>query len=123
LQALALLAGAPFIWMLGMSAGMPALFAALAVFGLFRGIYEAGIYASLFEVVESRLRATVVGLVIALAFLVGAFAPVALGFLKGGTGLSRSFSLLAGVYALGGTALLVAARSFFQNDRQLAASR
>lgn len=122
LQAFALLAGAPFIWMLGSTAGLTTLFVVLAAFGIFRGIYDAGIYASLFEVIEPRLRATVVGLVIALAYLVGAFAPVALGFLKGTVGLSLSFSLLGGVYAVGGIAVIVAARFFFRNDHQLATS-
>lgn len=118
LQAAALLAGAPFIWMLGTAATLTGLFAALAMFGVFRGIYDAGIYASLFEVIAPRLRATVVGLIIALAYLVGAVAPLGLGLLKGGMGLAAGFSLLATVYVAGGALIVVATRWSFQRDRK-----
>lgn len=118
LQGSALFAATPFIWMLGSQAGLVTLYVALAGFGVFRGIYDAGIYASLFEVIEPRLRATVIGLAIAVAYLVGALAPVLLGVLKGSLGLSFSFSLLAVVYAAGGTAALLAATFFFARDHQ-----
>lgn len=120
LQGGALLAGAPFLWSLGSQAGIGWLYAALAGFGLFRGIYDAGIYASLFEVIEPRLRSSVLGLVIAMVYLFGAIAPVLLGWLKGSIGLSFSFSLLALVYVVGGSAALVAAKFFFSADRQSA---
>jgi MFS family permease len=116
LQAAALLAGAPFLWMLGLDAGAAAVYGALAGFGLFRGLYDAGIYASLFEVIEPRLRASAAGLVIAVAFLIGALAPVALGAAKQTLGLSTGLSLLALVYAAGGCAILAASRRSFAAD-------
>jgi len=120
LQGLALFAGAPFLWMLGAQSGLGLLFAALAGFGFFRGIYDAGIYASLFEVIEPQLRASVIGLIIAIVYLFGALAPVLLGWMKGSVGLSLCFSSLAAVYAFGGAAALVAARWPFACDHQLA---
>jgi MFS family permease len=120
LQGLALFAGAPFLWLLGTQSSVGLLYGALAGFGFFRGIYDAGIYASLFEVIEPRLRASVLGLVIALVYLFGAIAPVLLGWLKGAVGLSLSFSLLAVVYAVGGTAALIGAKVFFTRDHALA---
>lgn len=122
LQAAALLAGAPFIWLLGASAGMTVLLVALGAFGLFRGIYDAGIYASLFEVIEPRLRATVVGLVIGSAYLVGATAPLILGMIKTRMGLSLSFSLLAAMYVVGSVAIFAATQRFSRDrERALAA--
>ncbi|MGH7944834.1 MAG: MFS transporter [Opitutaceae bacterium] len=120
LQGAALFAGAPFIWMLGTQSGPGVLFAALAGFGLFRGVYDAGIYASLFEVIEPRLRATALGFIIALVYLFGAIAPVLLGALKGQFGLSFSFSLLALVYVTGGIAATMAGGIFFARDQRLA---
>lgn len=119
LQGLALLLGAPFLGQLGSDHGAPALFVLLAIFGLFRGIYDAGIYASLYEVIEPRLRATVSGLVIAAAYVVGAAAPVLLGAIKTKTGLAASFPLLGWVYVAGGLAAL-SASLFFDADRHRA---
>lgn len=118
LQGVALLGGAPFLWLLGVRSDLVVLYGALAGFGFFRGIYDAGIYAGLFEVIEPRLRSSVLGLVIAMVYLFGAIAPVLLGWLKGLVGLSFSFSMLAAVYVAGGIALLVAARFFFRADAE-----
>ena len=122
LQGIALLAGAPFLWMLGMESSLGLLLSALAGFGFFRGIYDAGIYASLFEVIEPRLRASVIGLIIAIVYLFGALAPVLLGGVKGSAGLSLGFSSLALVYAVGGSAALIAARWSFTRDQKLASA-
>ena len=119
LQGLALIFGAPFLWMLGVQSGLGLLFAALTGFGFFRGIYDAGIYASLFEVIEPRLRASVIGLIIAIVYLFGALAPVLLGWMKGSVGLSLCFSSLGAVYVVGGSAALVAAKWPFECDHQL----
>jgi MFS family permease len=120
LQGFALFAGAPFLWMLGTKTNVGLLFAALAGFGFFRGIYDAGIYASIFEVIEPRLRASVLGAVIALVYLFGALAPVLLGWMKGAVGLSLSFSLLAVIYIIGGAAILVGAKFYFAGDHNTA---
>jgi MFS family permease len=120
LQGLALLGGVPFVWLLGTQAGLVTLYVALGGFGLFRGIYDAGIYASLFEVIEPRLRATVLGLIICVVYLIGALAPTILGALKGGLGLSMGFSMLALAYLVGGVALQIGGKYFFANDHKAA---
>lgn len=119
LQGLALLGGAPFIWMLGTGWGLFAVYGALGLFGVFRGIYDAGIYASLFEVIEPNLRSTVIGIVIALVYLVGSLAPLLLGILKGSIGLSAGLSLLSVAYVIGGLAILLAARVSLARDARL----
>ncbi len=116
LQGAALLLGAPFLWMLGMNAGQGVIYFVLAGFGLFRGIYDSGIYASLFEVIEPRLHSSAAGLVIAFAFLIGALAPVALGAAKQTFGLAAGLRLLAFVYVAAGIAILAASRQFFSAD-------
>lgn len=116
LQAAALFLGAPFLALLRASSGVPAACLALAGFGLFRGVYDSNIYASLFEVIEPRLRASAAGLVIAFAFLAGAFAPVALGAAKQAFGLSTGLSLLSVVYLAGGVSIALASRLSFAAD-------
>jgi len=116
LQSAALLLGAPFIALLGAPAGPAVVYLALAGSGVFRGIYDSNIYASLFEVIEPRLHASAAGLIIAFAFLTGAFAPLALGAAKQAFGLSAGFSLLAVVYFVGGGAILLASKRFFAAD-------
>ena len=77
-----LLLGAPFIWWLGHSGTTASCYAALALFGLFRGLYDSNLFASLYDVVEPRLRASATGLMLAFAFIVGSAAPTALGWMK-----------------------------------------
>lgn len=119
LQGSALILGAPFIWMLGLESSLSMVYLALAIFGFFRGIYDAGIYASLFEVIEPRLRSSTLGWIIALVYLFGAISPVLLGSLKDDMGLGGTFILLATGYLLGGLGLLLAAKKWFYRDRQL----
>jgi MFS family permease len=116
LQASALLLGAPFIALLGAPSGPAVSYLALAGFGLFRGMYDSNIYASLFEVIEPRFRASAAALVIAFAFLAGAIAPVALGAAKQVFGLSVGLSLLAVVYLAGSGAVAIASWRFFAGD-------
>jgi MFS family permease len=118
LQAAALWLGAPFLFLLGAEVAPALVYFALAGFGLFRGIYDAGIYASLFEVIEPRFHSSAAGLVIAFAFLIGAVAPLALGAAKQYLGLSAGLSSLALVYAGGGSSILLASRRFFAADYQ-----
>ena len=60
----------------------------LALFGFFRGIYDSNLYAALFDVIAPDLRASSVGVMTAFAFIVGALAPLLLGYLKTDYGLS-----------------------------------
>jgi sugar phosphate permease len=73
LQSFALLLGVPFICFLGLANTTTELFIALGLFGLFRGIYDANIFASLYEVVPAEMRAAASGIMLMFAFLIGAF--------------------------------------------------
>jgi MFS family permease len=118
IQSAGLFLGAPFLWALGTASTEWTLFAVLAGFGFCRGVYDSGIYPSLFEVVEPRLHASMAGLMICAAFLAGAAAPVLLGAIKQAWGLSSGMSWLSAVYCLGGAAILTAVIRFFDNDRR-----
>jgi MFS family permease len=117
---LGLLAGAPFIVWLSQSKSEAACFAALGLFGLFRGIYDSNLFASLFDVIKPQYRASATGLMLAFAFLVGAVSPTVLGALKKDFGLSFGLASLAAFYVLGGLIILGARVFNFNHDRETA---
>ena len=82
----------------------------------FRGIYDSNLYAALFDVIEPDLRASSVGIMTAFAFLVGALAPLVLGFLKADYGLAFGISFLSVFYLFGALAIFVAIKFFFLKE-------
>jgi sugar phosphate permease len=120
LQGLALLAGASFVYWIGRAESPVAVFVALGCFGVFRGIYDSNMFASVFAVVEPRFHASGAALFICFGFTMGAFAPLVLGAAKASIGLAGGLSGLSLVYVIAGVALLIAARLYFpkaQNQR------
>src|SRR5262249_54818349 len=61
-QALAVLAGAPFVFLCGHTQSVGWLILALSAWGLFKGIYDANIFASAFDVIPPEIRGTTAGL-------------------------------------------------------------
>jgi len=111
-----LLLGAPFLYWLGQSGAPAASYAALAGFGLFRGLYDSNLFASLFDVVTPRLRASAAGLMLCFAFVAGSVAPTILGWMKTRSGLGAGLSSLAAFYAFGAVCILVAMVFFLKGD-------
>jgi len=105
-MAFALMLCAPFIWLSANASALWMVYAALAAFGLFRGVYDANLYAAMFDAVENRLRSTVAGLIIACAYIVGALAPWLMGVLKGAYGVRSSLELLSYVALASGASFL-----------------
>jgi MFS family permease len=121
-QAGGLLAGAPFIYWIGMAETEQITYIALLMFGIFRGIYDSNIFASLFEVVSPAIRSSASGLMLMCAFLVGAFSPYILGMLKPSLGLAQGISLLWISYVLGAAFISIAVIYFFKKDRVISLS-
>lgn len=117
LQAVALLAGAPFLYWLGRADTPTTVYMALGCFGLCRGIYDSNMFASVFEVVEPRFHASGAALFICFGFTMGALSPVVLGEAKETIGLAAGISALSLVYALAGVALIITARHYFPRSR------
>jgi sugar phosphate permease len=113
---LGLLLGAPFIYWLGQSSTPGSSYLALALFGLFRGLYDSNLFASLFDVVEPRLRASATGLMLSFAFVVGSLSPAVLGWMKMRVGLATGLSSLAGCYVFGAICILIAVKWFLRRD-------
>lgn len=111
-----LLLGAPFIFLMGYTSSLYVSYTMLALFGIFRGIYDSNLYAALFDVIEPKLRASSVGIMTAFAFLVGAMAPLALGYIKTHYGLSIGISSLSVFYFIGAIMVLIGIRFFFKKE-------
>lgn len=116
-QSGALLLGAPFIYWMAMGDSLTIVYTALFLFGIFRGIYDSNIFASLYEVVSPDIRSSSSGLMLMCAFIVGAFAPVLLGVLKPTLGLTQGLSWLSVSYVLGALFIFIGAKFYFEKDK------
>jgi MFS family permease len=108
-QSLGLVLGAPFVFLAGWSESLSMLIAALAGAGLCKGIYDANIFASLFDVIPPKDRGTGAGLMNTVGWTGGFVAPTAVGFASERFGLSVAIASTATVYLLVGILALVAA--------------
>ena len=57
-QAIGLAAGAPFVVLCGWTRSIPLLIFALTAWGFFKGIYDANIFASIFDVIPPEATGT-----------------------------------------------------------------
>lgn len=89
----------------------------LLVWGIFKGFYEANIFASVFDVVEPEARGTATGFMNLMGWLAGAgTAPVVVGILADHIGLSRAVALTAFSYLAASILLSIAAFGFARRD-------
>ena len=108
-QSAALFCGAPFVFLCSRADSIGLIAGALTVWGLFKGIYDANIFASLYDVIPAEFRGTGAGFMNMVGWLGGGgLAPVTIGFLAQHIGLSKSLGLTGVIYVGGGLLLLVA---------------
>ena len=119
-QTTAMLLGVPAILWMGLATSLPATWLAMGAVGLFRGLYESNTHASLFDVIAPRYRASAVGIMVMIGFLVGSLSPWLLGHFRevysDGRGLSYGFASLSAAYLIGGIAVFVALKKTFLAD-------
>jgi sugar phosphate permease len=108
--------GAPFVFLLGWADSSVVVFASLGLFGLCRGLYDSNLFASLYEVVRPEARATATGLMLAVAFLGGGSASLAVGWLSQHIGLDSALASTAVFYLLAAAVLLVTCLFWFRRD-------
>lgn len=111
-----LLLGAPFIYLMAVGDSQLMCYTGMALFGLFRGIYDSNLFAALFDVIEPKYRASSMGLMLAFAFTIGALAPVILGWIKTVAGLEVGMSLLSVFYLAGAALIYFSLKRHFKND-------
>ncbi len=101
-QALGLFLGVPFLFLTGWTMSVTVLVLAMAGFGYFKGLYDANIWASLYDVVPVERRATALGLMNSIGWLGAGLAPVTIAALSDRYGMSASISATSGIYLLVG---------------------
>jgi MFS family permease len=114
-QGLGLLGGASFVFLVGMTHSVGTLLLAMTCFGFCKGFYDSNIFASLFDVVEPRARATAAGIMNTVGWGGGALGPVAVGWVAahGRHGseienMSEAIAACSLVYLFGAAMLLAA---------------
>lgn len=107
-QALALMAGSFCVVLVGRAPSIEALLVAMVCFGFCKGAYDGGIFASVFDLVGSKERASVAGLMNLLGWGGGALGPVAIG-LAATYGTGTQMERMSGAISWSGLAYLAAA--------------
>ncbi|MSV27713.1 MAG: MFS transporter [Bryobacterales bacterium] len=107
-QAVGVLCGAPFVYLCGQTQSVTWLIVALISWGLFKGMYDANIFASVFDVVPPKARGSAAGFMNMIGWLGGGgSAPIVVGWVSQSTGLGAAISLAAIVYLAAGALLIV----------------
>lgn len=122
-QALGLVVGAGFIVLVGLTKEVRTLLVAMTLFGLCKGLYDANIFASLYDVIEPRARATAAGIMNTVGWGGGALGPLAVGLAtKYGRhatdieNMSEAIAFGGVIYVAGAALLLTAAFGFARRD-------
>ena len=122
-QSLGLLLGAGFIVAVGLTESVSVLIMAMICFGVFKGFYDAGIFASLYDVVHPRSRASAAGLMNTVGWSGGALATTLTGWYSdhgpygSPTGNMSHIIAYGGlIYLGGGILLLVVGWMFARRD-------
>jgi sugar phosphate permease len=116
-QAAGVTLGAPFVILSGATQSIPVLIAALIGWGFFKGLYDANIFASVYEVVRPEARGAAAGLMNTVGWLAGGgTAPIVIGWLADVYGLGFAISLTAVVYVAAAMLLLLGVCRFVAGD-------
>ncbi|GGA53660.1 hypothetical protein GCM10011507_00990 [Edaphobacter acidisoli] len=119
-QSLGLFCGVPFLFLTGWSRSLVLLITAMIGFGYFKGLYDANIFASLYDVVPIERRGASAGILNSLGWLGGGFAPVIIALGAAHYGMSASISTTAVVYLMTGLLMLYTARRLERESKMSA---
>jgi MFS family permease len=118
-QMIGVLGGAPFVMLCGVTPSVGVLIAALTMWGLFKGLYDANIFASVFDVVRPEARGTAAGVMNAVGWLAGGgSAPLVIGIIAERESLGLAIALASTVYIAAGLLLLVGVVFFVKRDAE-----
>jgi sugar phosphate permease len=116
-QSIGIFCEAPFAVLCALTQSMTWLIASLLLWGVFKGFYEANIFASVFDAIRPEARGTATGFMNMMGWLAGGgSAPVVVGILADRLGLSNAIAITASAYVIASLLLLVAALRFAKPD-------
>lgn len=105
-QAFGLLGGVPFLFLTGWTLDVTVLIIAMVGFGFCKGLYDANIWATLYDYVPLERRASAVGTMNSLGWLGGGIAPVAIAAASQRYGMAACLSATSAIYLAFGLFLL-----------------
>ena len=105
---------APFAVLMAFIGNDTLCYVALFFFGFSRGVYDSSLFASLFDVVQPRYRATGMGIMLCFGFIIGSVSPTLLGWIRDMLNPQYAIASLA-VCCLSAVGLLMIAKFFFFN--------
>ena len=115
---LGLACAVPFIAWMAYAPSLTACCVAMALFGVFRGVYDSNLMASLFDLIPSRYHASGAGIMLCFGFVFGSTSPVVLGLLKEHFSSAAGLASLAAFYLAGAAVIAVARwRAFAKKER------
>ena len=116
-QAVGVFGGAPFVALCGLTASTSWLAFALFAWGLFKGLYDANIFASMFDVIRPEARGTAAGCMNMVGWLGGGgTAPIVIGYIAQRSSLGLAIAMAAAVYLAAGVLLLTAIFGYIRRD-------
>ena len=122
-QSLGLLLGAGLVSAVGLTRDLNLLVTSMIGFGLCKGFYDAGIFASLYDVVHPRSRATAAGLMNTIGWIGGALGTAMAGWYADHgsygdkiTNMSHYIAWGGAIYLIGGSLLLAGALTLARRD-------
>ncbi|MBI2432909.1 MAG: MFS transporter [Candidatus Hydrogenedentes bacterium] len=117
-QAAGVLAAAPFIVVTGLSTSYIMVASALACWGFFKGVYDANIFASMYDVIRPEARGTAAGFMNAVGWIGGGGGPLVIAKIKTAFDVSLGEALAMGAvaYVLAGCFLLIGIAFFVKRD-------
>jgi len=116
IQAIGVFGGAPFVLVCGMTTSTVWLVIALIAWGLFKGVYDANIFASIFDFIHPEARGTAAGFMNMVGWLGGGSAAVVVGYIADRSSLSLAISMTAAMYVLAGVLLVIGIVKFAAAD-------
>jgi MFS family permease len=118
-QMMGVLGGAPFVALCGLTPSVTTVIVALTFWGLFKGLYDANIFAAVFDVVRPEARGTAAGFMNAVGWLAGGgSAPLVIGIIAQRESLGLAIAMASTVYVAAGVLLLVAIVFFVDSDAE-----
>ena len=116
-QSIGIFLEAPFVMLSALTHSMAWLIAGLLLWGIFKGWYEANIFASVFDVVRPEARGATVGAMNVMGWLFdGGTAPLVVGYLANRIGLSNAIAVTSLSYIVASILLSIAAFGFSRRD-------
>ena len=120
LQTLALVAGAPCLYLTGFAPTLVVMVVMTSAYGICRGLCEVNTHATLFDVIAPAYRSTAVGIFTVFAFFFGGLSGVLMGALSekyGVRGFEIGFSVMGASYLIGALLTMIAFLFTFKKNR------